>query len=95
MSEDDKAVFKTAYEIDQRAIVANVSEMVGFITQGISTNLFFPADVDVQYLYNVHIQAWESGLKSLYYLRSTSINRANVGEQNRIKLEEDTCLGCA
>ena len=69
--------------------------MQKYITQGISTNLFLPADIDVQTLYDVHMDAWQSGLKSLYYVRSTALNRANTGTQDRVKLEEDTCLSCS
>ena len=91
----DKEVFLTAYEINPHAIVSNVAIMQKYITQGISANLFLSADVHVKTLYDVHISAWEKGLKSLYYVRSTSLNRANTGNTDRIKLEEDTCLGCA
>lgn len=95
MSDEDKAVFKTAVEINPMAVVENVALMQPNITQGISTNLFLPADVHVKTLYNVHVKAWELGLKSLYYVRSQAINRASVGGQDRIKLEEDTCASCA
>ena len=95
MTPEDKELFKTAYEINQLAIIDNVSIMQKYITQGISCNVFLPADVDVEYLYDVHMRAWREDLKSLYYLRSTSINRANTGHTDRIKLEEDTCLSCA
>ena len=95
MSDEDKDVFKTAHEINPMAIVENVALMQPHITQGISTNLFLPADINVSTLYNVHMKAWELGLKSLYYVRSQAINRANVSGQDRIKLEEDTCTSCA
>ena len=95
LSDEVKDVFKTAYEIDQRAIVDNVSVMQEYVTQGISCNIFLPADVDVKYLYGVHFRAWEKGLKSLYYLRSKALKRANVGTVKRIELEADTCLSCA
>lgn len=95
MTHEDKQVFKTAFEINPLAIVSNVAKMQPFITQGISANLFLPADIDVQLLYDVHFKAWEDDLKSLYYVRSKAINRASMGSQDRIKLEEDTCLGCA
>jgi len=91
----DKEIFLTAYEINPHAVVSNVAIMQKYITQGISANLFLPADVHVKTLYDVHVSAWEKGLKSLYYVRSTSLNRANTGNTDRIKLEEDTCLGCA
>jgi ribonucleoside-diphosphate reductase alpha chain len=95
MNETDKEVFLTAFEIDQRAIIENVSIMQKHITQGISTNLFLPADVNVKYLYDVHVSAWVKGLKSLYYTRSKALKRAVIGNQNRIELEQDTCLSCA
>jgi ribonucleoside-diphosphate reductase alpha chain len=95
MEDEDKEVFKTAYEINQLNVIKNLSIMQEHITQGISANLFLPADVHVKLLYDVHVSAWKSGLKSLYYVRSTSINRASVSGQDRIKLEEDTCIGCA
>jgi ribonucleoside-diphosphate reductase alpha chain len=95
LSADEKEIFKTAFEINTHAIIANVSEMQPHITQGISANLFLPADIDVYTLYKVHVDAWKKGLKSLYYVRSKALNRASIGNQDRIKLEEDTCLSCS
>jgi len=95
MTIEDKEVFKTAFEINPMAIVANVSLMQPNITQGISTNLFLPADINVKVLYDAHIEAWRLGLKSLYYVRSKAINRASMGNQDRIELEADTCLSCS
>ena len=95
MRQDDKEVFKTAFEVNPHAVINNVSLMQPHITQGISTNLFLPADIDVQILYNVHMSAWKKGLKSLYYVRSKAISRASVGNQERVELEQDTCLSCA
>jgi len=95
LSQEDKEVFKTAFEINPMAIIDNVAKMQPHITQGISTNLFLPADIHVKTLYDVHMSAWEKGLKSLYYVRSKSIQRASVGKQDRIELEVDTCLSCS
>lgn len=97
MDEEDKDTYRTAYEIPPMSIVNNVSIMQKHITQGISTNLFLPADINVQLLYDVHVEAWKKDLKSLYYVRSKAINRASVGSTDRqvIELEKDTCLGCA
>ena len=95
MKQEDKDIFKTAFEIDNRFIVKNTGIMQEYISQGISCNLFLSADIHVGTLYAIHMAAWTSNLKSLYYVRSQAINRASVGEQERIKLEEDTCLGCA
>jgi ribonucleoside-diphosphate reductase alpha chain len=97
MRDEDKEVYKTAYEINPMSVIENVSIMQKYITQGISTNLFLPADVNVQTLYNVHVAAWKKNLKSLYYVRSTALNRANIGnvERQDIALEADTCLSCS
>jgi len=95
LTDEEKEVYKTAFEINPHAIVNNVSIMQKYITQGISTNLFLPADIDVKILYDVHMEAWKKGLKSLYYVRSKALNRASMGDQKRIELETDTCLSCA
>lgn len=101
-----KEVFKTAMEIDQRWLVELAADRQGFVDQGQSLNLFFPADTSIRYLHTVHFLAWKSGLKSLYYLRSDKIRKADkVGVQiRRQKIEEqidlkqvadgDTCLAC-
>ena len=72
LNDYEKSIFRTAYEIDQKHIVAQAAERQEFICQGQSLNLFFYADADAQYIANVHILAEEAGLKSLYYVRSTS-----------------------
>lgn len=95
LTDEEKEVFKTAYEINPFAIVRNISAMTPHITQGISTNLWLPADTHVSVLYKVHMDAWKKGLKSLYYLRSKAIVSANVAAQERISLEEDTCISCS
>lgn len=72
LSEDEKNVFKTAYEIDQNTIIQQASQRQKYICQAQSLNLFFPFDVKPSYFNDVHIKAWELGLKTLYYCRSTS-----------------------
>lgn len=101
-----KEVFKTAMEIDQRWIVELAADRQFYIDQGQSINLFFPANVSTKYLHAVHFMAWKGGLKSLYYLRSEKVRKADkVGAQiKRQKLEDDvslkaivdgeTCLAC-
>ena len=98
LSQDEKDVFKTAMELDQRWIVEHASHRQTFICQSQSVNLFFPADVHVSYLHKVHFDAWKKGLKSLYYLRSESIKRADnvttVVTRQEISSGEPTCLSC-
>jgi ribonucleoside-diphosphate reductase alpha chain len=74
----DKQVFKTGLEIDQRWIIDHASTRQEFICQAQSVNVFFPADVDVKTLHDVHFRAWKKGLKTLYYCHSEAIRRAEI-----------------
>ncbi|MFC3050610.1 ribonucleoside-diphosphate reductase subunit alpha [Kordiimonas pumila] len=75
---DEKAVFKTAFELDQRWVVELAADRAQYISQAQSVNIFLPADVHKRDLHQIHYQAWKKGLKSLYYCRSKSIARAEV-----------------
>ncbi len=82
LTEQEKAVFKTAFELDQRWIVEHAADRAPFICQSQSVNLFLPADVHKRDLHQIHMLAWKRGVKSLYYCRSLSIQRAdNVSEK--------------
>ncbi len=76
LSDDEKDVFKTAFEIDQRWIIEHAADRAAEICQAQSINLFLPADVHKRDLHHLHLQAWKRGVKSLYYCRSKSIQRA-------------------
>jgi ribonucleoside-diphosphate reductase alpha chain len=77
LSQDDKDVYKTAFELDQRWVVELAADRTPDICQSQSVNLFIPGDVDKWDLHMLHWQAWERGCKSLYYLRSKSVQRAS------------------
>ena len=106
LPEDVKEVFKTAMEIDQRWLVELAADRQQYIDQGQSVNLFFQPDTTIAYLHAVHFMAWKQGLKSLYYLRSDKVRKADkVGAQvKRQRIEEtidmtaiangETCLAC-
>jgi ribonucleoside-diphosphate reductase alpha chain len=106
ISDQLKEVFKTAMEIDQRWLVELAADRQKYIDQGQSINLFFHANVSIKYLHAIHFLAWKSGLKSLYYLRSEKVRKADkVGAQiKRQRIEDDidlkqvaegeTCLAC-
>ncbi|WP_239992226.1 ribonucleoside-diphosphate reductase subunit alpha [Rhodopila globiformis] len=82
LSEQEKAVFKTAFELDQRWVVEHAADRAPFICQSQSVNLFLPANVHKRDLHQIHLMAWKKGVKSLYYCRSLSIARAdNVSEK--------------
>jgi ribonucleoside-diphosphate reductase alpha chain len=83
LTQDEKDVFKTAFELDQRWLVDLSADRTPHISQAQSINLFLPADVHKKDLHQIHFQAWKKGLKSLYYCRSKSIQRAeNVNDAN-------------
>ena len=77
LADDEKAIFKTAFEIDQRWLVDFAADRAPFVCQSQSLNVFLPADVHKKTLHDIHFQAWKKGVKSLYYCRSRSIQRAD------------------
>jgi ribonucleoside-diphosphate reductase alpha chain len=82
LTDDEKAVYKTAFELDQRWIVEHAADRAPFICQSQSVNIFLPANVHKRDLHQIHFMAWKRGVKSLYYCRSLSIQRAdNVSEK--------------
>ena len=82
LDDQEKAVFRTAFELDQRWVVEHAADRTPFICQSQSVNLFLPANVHKRDLHQIHFLAWKRGLKSLYYCRSLSIQRAdNVSEK--------------
>ena len=78
LDDHEKAVFKTAFELDQRWLVEHAADRTPYICQSQSLNLFLPADVHKRDLHQIHMMAWKRGVKSLYYCRSLSIQRADV-----------------
>ncbi|MGZ8364536.1 MAG: ribonucleoside-diphosphate reductase subunit alpha, partial [Caulobacteraceae bacterium] len=105
LSQDEKDVYKTAFELDQRWIVELAADRTPEICQSQSLNIFLPGDVDKWDLHMLHFQAWERGCKSLYYLRSKSVQRAAfAGAEAKSEVEAsaiaaaktdyDECLAC-
>jgi ribonucleoside-diphosphate reductase alpha chain len=78
LTEQERATFKTAFELDQRWVVEHAADRAAFICQSQSVNLFLPANVHKRDLHQIHMMAWKRGVKSLYYCRSLSIQRADT-----------------
>lgn len=76
LSQEEKDVFKTAFEIDQRWLIDHAADRTPFVCQAQSLNVFLPANVHKRDLHRIHWEAWKKGVKSLYYCRSKSIQRA-------------------
>jgi ribonucleoside-diphosphate reductase alpha chain len=84
----EKAVFKTAFELDQRWVIEHAADRAPFICQSQSVNVFLRADVHKRDLHQIHMMAWKKGVKTLYYCRSLSIQRADtVSEKAERPLE--------
>ena len=106
LSQDEKDVFKTAFEIDQRWLIDHSADRTPYISQAQSLNVFIPADIHKKELHQIHYQAWKKGLKSLYYCRSKSIQRAEVvntsfaktkkqkNQENQQTNDYEECLSC-
>jgi ribonucleoside-diphosphate reductase alpha chain len=77
LTDDEKAVFKTSMEIDQRWVIELASDRQQYIDQAQSLNLFFRPDAHIKYLHAIHFMAWKKGLKTLYYCRSEKIGKAD------------------
>lgn len=76
LTDEEKSVFKTAFEVDQRWLIELAADRAPLVDQAVSNNLFITADSPKWDLIMLHYQAWQKGIKSLYYLRSKSIQRA-------------------
>jgi ribonucleoside-diphosphate reductase alpha chain len=109
LTPEEKDTFKTSFEIDQRWLLELAGDRAPHIDQAQSLNLFIPADVEKWDLLMLHFRAWELGIKSLYYLRSKSIQRAgfaggveadNTADAPKIELmaaeqtDYEECLAC-
>jgi len=101
----EKDVFKTSMEIDQTWIIQHAADRQPYVCQAQSLNLFFSPTTNVELLHLVHLMAWKTKLKSLYYCRSDAMRKADkVGrrvERERIedmkdmlKSDEPICAAC-
>ena len=104
LTNHEKDVFKTAFELNQKWIVELAADRTPYISQAQSINVFLPADIHKKELHQIHFQAWKKGLKSLYYCRSKSIQRAENVNNNlsadltkqvsKTNQDDEECLSC-
>jgi len=95
LSDDEKSIFRTAFEIDQRWVIELAADRAPYICQGQSVNVFIPGDVDKWDLHMLHWTAWEKGVKSLYYCRSKSVQRAGFANGKKAEAEAPAETGVA
>ena len=104
LTDEQKAIFKTSMEIDQRWLIEHAADRQEFIDQAQSLNLFFRPDVNISYLHAVHFTAWKEGLKTLYYCRSEKLGKADkvskriereiIQEIDMSAVADGECLAC-
>jgi len=78
LTDHERLVFKTAFELDQRWLIELAADRTPFVCQAQSLNVFLPANVHKRDLHMIHYTAWKKGVKSLYYCRSKSVQRAET-----------------
>ncbi len=96
LTDEERAVFRTAYEMNMREIVQQAADRQPFISQAQSLNVFFPTPLSGKYLDEVHMLAWKTGVKSLYYLRSAApieADRIDMKVEKR-DLANEECAVC-
>ena len=95
-----KDVFKTAVEIDQRWVIEMAADRQEKICQSLSLNIFFPSNVSKQELHAIHMMAWKKKVKTLYYLRSEALKRAETVSDEVLRqyifdsIDDEGCLAC-
>ncbi len=109
LTPEEKDVFKTAMEVNQMWLIDHAADRQPFICQAQSLNIFLPSNIEKKTLHEIHYQAWRKNIKSLYYCRSASIQRAEKVPvktdalptkpkqqtlETVINIQDDDCLAC-
>ena len=101
LSDADKEVFKTAIEMNQKWLVDLAADRQKYICQSQSLNLFLPPDVDTKTLHGLHLRAWKSKVKTLYYMRSQALKKVeNLSSKIERTIRQDfntdetACAAC-
>ena len=104
LTDEQKKIYKTSMEIDQRWLIEHAADRQEFIDQAQSLNLFFRPDTNIAYLHAVHFLAWKSGVKTLYYCRSEKLGKADkvskriereiIQELDMKEIADGECLAC-
>jgi ribonucleoside-diphosphate reductase alpha chain len=90
LSEEEKEIFKTFKELNQLELVRQAGIRQQYIDQSVSLNLAFPAEATPKWINKVHLDAWEKGVKTLYYMRTESVLRGDIAAQAM----DEACLSC-
>ena len=81
LNEEDKEVFLTFSEINQLGLVQQAALRQKYIDQTQSLNLCFDPTDSPRWINQVHLEAWKLGIKTLYYLRTDSVIKGDLGSR--------------
>jgi ribonucleoside-diphosphate reductase alpha chain len=85
-----KEVYKTFKEINQLDLIYQAGIRQQYIDQSVSLNLAFPTEATPKWINQVHMEAWNQGIKTLYYMRTESVLRGDIA----VKAMSPDCLSC-
>jgi ribonucleoside-diphosphate reductase alpha chain len=85
-----KEVYKTFKEINQLDLIYQAGIRQQYIDQSVSLNLAFPTEATPKWINQVHMEAWNQGIKTLYYMRTESVLRGDIA----VKAMDPTCSSC-
>lgn len=93
LSKEEKEVFMTAREINQFVIIKQAADRQKYIDQSQSINLFFSINATPKYMSETVKEAWKSGVKTLYYVRTSSVLKSDSGSREYERKAEE-CVWC-
>jgi ribonucleoside-diphosphate reductase alpha chain len=85
-----KDVFKTFKEINQLELIKQAGIRQQYIDQSVSLNLAFPSQATPKWINQVHMEAWRQRIKTLYYMRTESVLRADIAT----RATDESCISC-
>ena len=88
LNEDEKEVFLTFSEVNQLELVRQAALRQKYIDQTQSLNLSFDPTDSPRWINQCHIEAWKLGVKTLYYLRTDSVIKGDLGSRTA------ECVSC-
>lgn len=103
LSEHEKNVYKAGKQINPQWIIEHAALRQEFVCQGQSLNIQVYNNITKQEMSDIHWLAWKKGVKGLYYCRTESVGKVNVGTGGaaplnsipvKFKIDIEECLSC-
>jgi ribonucleoside-diphosphate reductase alpha chain len=85
-----KDAYRTFKEINQMELVKQAGLRQQYVDQAVSLNLAFPNEAEPKFINQVHLEAYNQGIKTLYYMRTESVLRGDIAQ----RAMDPDCLSC-